>query len=518
MPFISIPFLFLFLPISLVFHFLAARFGERIRLCALIAISFLFCAAWDMRAAALLGCSITVNYGIGRLLEQAREDEHAFQTNMFLTLGVLFNVGVLVVFRYADFLVTTIDDVSGASFTLEKILVPLGVLFFSCDQIAYLADLRRGKHHGTDFLRYAAFASFFPRLMAGPLLRYGEIAPQWQQRRPDAEDIAIGLTTFFIGLAKTVLLAGAVSPFATIVFSAAQSGQPIEFFAAWTGVFAFTCQIYFDLSGYADMAIGLGRCFGLELPVNFRSPYRATNIVDFWRRWNITLSGFLRDYIYLPLGGDRHGPARAAINLVIALVLGGLWYGAGRMFVVWALLHGIFILFHRAWRAFGTLNESIWRLGATRVAKVSSVTITFFAVTLGWIFFRSENLTVGFDLLAGMFGQNGAVLPGGFASSLAPILPMLQGIGIGFADESAGSLLRAWFSIALCISAIFLLPNTETLLSTWRAMPADEVSEPRKLFLPRWLPSPLWSMALGALAFTCLISLDGAATFLHWRF
>ncbi len=518
MPFLSVLFLFLFLPVTVVLHFFAARFGERERLCALILSSFSFVAAWDLPAAGLLGCSIAVNYGIAQLLKRVNGREQAFQPNLFLITGVAFNLGMLIVFRYGNFLMGSADHIFGTSFAVEKILVPLGVLFFSCDQIAYLADIRRGKRYEANFLRYAAFASFFPRLIAGPLLRYEHIEPQLAQHRPDAEDIAIGLTTFVIGLTKTVLLAGAVAPFATVVFSAAASGQPVEFFTAWTGVLAFTCQIYFDLSGYADMAIGLGRCFGIDLPVNFRSPYRAANIADFWLRWNITLTDFLRDYVYLPLGGNRLGTPRAMLNLVAAMILGGLWYGVGHMFLAWALLHAFYIVFHRVWRALWARNRAMSRFRETGTALAIRITITFIAVTLGWVIFRSADSATALDLFGAMSGLFGATLPAGFASLFGPILPLVQGIGIAFAPADSWPLLRAWLSIVFCLSVIFALPNTETLLSAWPTISTDDDIEPEDRLPLRWLPSPFWSMTTGALAFACLVSLGSAASYLHWRF
>ncbi len=518
MPFISFLFLFLFLPISLVFHFLATRFGERARLCSLIVVSFAFFMSWEMRAAALLACSIMVNYGVGFLLEQAHKKARALQSKILLAAGVVFNLGALAVFRYGHFLADDISTFWGATFVIHNIVAPLGVLFFSCDQIAYLADIARGKRYEASFLRYAAFASFFPRLVAGPLLRYEQIWPQWEQHKPDIEDIAIGMTTFVIGMAKVVLLAASVAPFATLVFAAASAGQSIEFVAAWVGVLAFAAQIYFDLSGYADMAIGLGRCFGLVLPTNFRSPYRAANIADFWLRWNITLTDFLRDYIYVPLGGNRHGIIHAMFNLMVAMLLGGLWYGAGGMFVAWALLQAFYIVFHRAWRAFCVHSQAISRFRTTKIARAIGVALTFLAVTLGWAVFRSANPAAALNLLAALSGQYGAVLPAGFASVLGPILPLAHDIGIGFAPTDDWSLLPPILFVTFCFGVIFLLPTTETLLSAWRPVPEDEDRMRKKLFPLRWMASPAWSAALGALAFVCLISWSSASAYLHWRF
>lgn len=512
MPITSYSFLFFFLPISIVFHSFAARFGERFRLTALIAVSFAFCMAWDIRAAALMGASIVVNYIIGRLIQHTRDDENALNCNAALAAGIVFNLGILFAFRYADFLLGNVDAVSGANFSIARILVPLGVLFYSCDQIAYLADIRRGKNYRPGFLRFAAFASFFPRLLAGPLVRYEQIEPQWNTNGPNSEDFAVGLTTFIIGLAKTVLLAGSVAPIAATVFSAAQDGQQIEFFAAWTGVLAFTCQIYFDLSGYADMAIGIGRCFGIKLPVNFRSPYRAANIAEFWRRWNITLASFLRDYIYLPLGGDRRGTVRAAINLVITMVLGGLWYGAGNMFLAWALLHSFYLLLYRAWRAFAARYDFVAQFRLTTAAYVLSVAFTFLAVMLSWIVFRAPDSATGLELFAAISGQYGAILPHGFS------MPLLESLGISFAAADSGALLQAWGAILLCLAVIFALPNTESLFSGHHSIISDDGVETQKLLPVRWMPSVLWSVVLGAMAFACLVSPNGANIFLHWRF
>lgn len=512
MPLISVSFLFLFLPASLVFHFFAARSGERIRLCALIAISFGFLALWDIRAAAVLAGSIAMNFGIGRLLGQAREDGQTSLAGFFLAVSVLFNLVVLAAFRYGDLLGATVNTVAGTGFDIGKILMPLGVLIVSCDQIAYHADLYRGKNGRTDILRYGAFMTFFPRLIAGPLLRYGQIERQLNSGTPNAEDLAVGLTTFAIGLAKVVLFADMVAPVAASVFSAAAAGDRIELVASWTGLLAFTCQIYFDLSGYADMAIGLGRCFGIKLPTNFRSPYRAANIFDFWQSWNITLSDFLRDYVYRPLGGEAQ-TSREALSLIAALVLGGLWYGASPMFLAWGLLHAGLILSHRAWRAFD--RRSVF--ASLTFARPLSVTLTFLIVTVSWVVFRADDAAAAITMFTALSGQNGMFLPLGFASILGSLAAPLQAIGIGFAPIDGSLLLRAWGAILICLVVIFALPNTETLLSSYRANIADNRSTVRRVFALRWSSSVYWSVAMGVLAFVCLACLNTVSPLLHWR-
>lgn len=510
MPFISISFLFLFLPISIVFHFFAARLGEWVRLCALILISFSMLALWDIRTGAVLAASILVNFAIARLIQQACRDEDVFQTRMFLAIGIAFNLAVLAAFRYGLFLIEAVNSILGGYSGLAKFFIPLSVLFFSCDQIAYLVDLSRGKKQETDVIRYAAFASFFPRLIAGPLLRYEQIGPQWRNTGTDFEDAATGLATIAIGLAKVVLLAGAVAPFATATFSAAASGEEIDLFVTWTGVLAFACQIYFDLSGYTDIAIGIARCFGIRLPVNYRSPYRASNVTEFWQRWNITLADFLRDYVYRPLGGNRGSTARSAFNMVATMMIAGLWYGAGKMFIAWALLHSFFLFIHRIWRALATRSDAIAAFRRTKASHFLGIAVTFSAVTSAWIVFRVPDATAGLNLLAGMSGQYGAVLPYRFAQ----FLPYANEMGIAFAPAGGELLLRAWLSIAVCMIVIFMFPNTETLLSQFSS--ANE--QGLKLWPVRWLPSPLWAVAAGTMVFAVLASPHEANALLHWQF
>ncbi len=513
MLFTSISFLFLFLPISIVFHFFAARLGEGMRLCALILTSILVFAVWDVRTGLVLATSIVVNYSIAGLLQQARDDEHGFQTNMFLLAGIAFNLAVLGAFRYATFLVGSTNFVFGSNTQIGKFLAPLCVLFFSCDQIAYLVDLKRGKTRHAELLPYLAFASFFPRLTAGPLLRYEQIGSQWGKTNVNSEDLASGIATLAIGLAKTILLGGAVAPIANLVFSAAASGEEIDLFAAWTGVLAFSCQIYFDLSGYADIAIGIARCFGISLPVNYRSPYRSQNVTEFWQRWNITLAAFLLDYVYYPLGGNRGNIAHVALNIVITMIVAGLWYGAGKMFIAWALSHSFYLFLHRIWRALGSRSETITRFRQTRVARTLGTIVTFVAVSLAWIIFRVPDSGAGLTLFAALFGQHGAMLP----SSFAPFLSYAHELGVVFAPIDGALLIKAWAWLAVCLIVIFVFPNTETLLSSFATPNRKEDGIPR-IWPLRWIPSPVWALALGTIMFTILVSQSEANVAIHWRF
>lgn len=297
----SYQFLFIFFPIALALYFLAGRFGEAARLIAMLVASIVFYAAWDVRFLILLGSSILVNYVLGYLIAACVARTQTRYAKLLLSFGVCVNLVTLGVFKYAHFFVANFDALSGQNLVFAKIVLPLGISFFTFEQIGYLVDLWRGSSYRADLLRYAVFVSFFPRLVAGLILRFSEIGPQIteaNQSRRSLQDVVVGLTIFFIGLAKKTVLADGIGTYVGPIFSAAASGKSVDFFFAWAGALAYTCQLYFDFSGYSDMAIGAARCFSIRFPMNFNSPYKSQNIIEFWRRWHISLSRFLRDYLY----------------------------------------------------------------------------------------------------------------------------------------------------------------------------------------------------------------------------
>jgi len=327
----SYPFLFVFLPTSVVLFALLERFESDAKYVFLLLASLFFYAWWDIRFLPLLVGSFTVNYVGGDAITEALAGGKQKLTRL-LTVGLIcFNLGLLAVFKYKNFLIENANLAFGTDFSVIKIILPLGISFFTFEQISFLVDASRGQTRPRKFLHYALFVSFFPRLVAGPILRYEEIASQMTSaRRPTRavlDDVAAGMTMFFIGLVKKSLLADGIAPYASSVFATASSGH-VDFLAAWGGVLAYSCQLYFDFSGYSDMAIGAARCFGVRFPANFWSPYKAASIIEFWRRWHMTLSRFLRDYLYVGLGGNRRGRARRYANLMITMLLGGLWHGS----------------------------------------------------------------------------------------------------------------------------------------------------------------------------------------------
>ncbi len=287
------------------------------------------------------------NFLVGNRLVRIRRKGYKHSVRGALVVGIAFNLGTLGYFKYFNFFVETANVVFNAGFNFDEIILPLAISFFTFQQITFLVDAYRGKACDYNFLHYALFVTFFPQLIAGPIVHHAEMMPQFLKRKTGGlsnASIAVGGSIFLLGLFKKVVLADNVAAYATPVFAAASAGQELTLIESWGGVLAYTFQLYFDFSGYSDMAIGLARMFGIVLPLNFNSPYKAASIIDFWRRWHMTLSRFLRDYVYFPLGGSLRGRMKRHINLMITMLLGGLWHGAGWTFVVWGGLHGIYLM------------------------------------------------------------------------------------------------------------------------------------------------------------------------------
>ncbi len=322
MLFNSYSFLLAYLPVTLLGFFLVGRFGKAAGAAWLSACSLFFYAWWDYRYVILLLASICINYFIGGYIARRSATAHGRRA---LGIAVAGNLVLLGYYKYADFFLSSANAILGTNWPILGIILPIGISFFTFTQIAFLADAYAGKVTEYRFIYYVLFVTYFPHLIAGPVLHHKEMMPQFDEDcnyRPDAANFAVGLTIFAIGLAKKVLIADNLAIYAAPVFSPEATAP--TFFIAWGGILAYTFQLYFDFSGYSDMAIGLSRLFGVRLPLNFNSPYKARNIADFWRRWHMTLSRFLRDYLYIPLGGNRHGTFRRQINLMTTMVLGGL--------------------------------------------------------------------------------------------------------------------------------------------------------------------------------------------------
>lgn len=397
MLFSSLEFIFLFLPLVLAADLLFWRLGlERLAIVWLLAASLFFYCWWDPRYGLLLGASILVNYGFGRALASPRGRRRAV-----LWAGIAFNLGLLAYFKYVNFFVDSLNAGGLTDLQLSTIVLPLGISFFTFQQIAYLVDTWRGEAHDRNLVRYALFVTFFPHLIAGPLVHHGEMMRQFTAARRQLmswDNAASGLGIFTVGLFKKVVIADGLSAYSTPVFVAADSGLAVSTLESWIGALAYTFQLYNDFSGYSDMAIGIALLLGIRLPLNFLSPYRARSVTEFWRRWHVTLSRFLRNYLYIPLGGNRRGRAASYRNLMITMVLGGFWHGASVTFLVWGALHGGYLVVERLMRDIRGRNA------APLLPGPLAWLLTFLAVVVGWVFFRAETLQGAVDIVTAMFG------------------------------------------------------------------------------------------------------------------
>jgi alginate O-acetyltransferase complex protein AlgI len=402
MLFNSYPFIFVFLPIALAGYFWLGRFSNLAPVWWLALASLAFYSVSNWQFVGLLLASVAFNYFIGWLLiaKQLRS------TTRFavLTAGVAGDLLVLGTFKYAGFFAANLNALFSTGIVVN-ILLPVGISFYTFTQIAFLVDAYRGNVARYALPHYALFVTYFPHLIAGPILHHKDMIPQFESertKRPDPRLILCGLIIFAIGLFKKTCLADGIQPLVAPAFGA---NYP-SFDQAWIGALAYTFQLYFDFSGYSDMAIGISLMFGIFLPLNFNSPYKATSIIDFWRRWHMTLSQFLRDYLYIPLGGNRHGRVLRYVNLMITMLLGGLWHGAAWTFVVWGALHGAYLCVNHAWSNYGPAVAPRF----TRVANAAAFALTFVSVVVAWVFFRADSISSATFVLSRMADPTNIVL------------------------------------------------------------------------------------------------------------
>jgi len=466
MEFDSLPFIFVFLPLALAGFFLAVRAGRSVLLGYLILISFLFYGYWDYRYVPLLAASVLVNYGMGLLIQKKRQAGQS--TTLSVIVGVGFNLIVLGYFKYAGFFLENSSYLTGGTLEWQELALPLGISFFTFQQIAFLVDIRNERLPRFEFAEYCAFVTFFPQLIAGPIVHFREVLPQFRAgrfldtgARKVLGNLFVGTVIFSIGLFKKAVIADEFSLYADPVFTGAEAGQTIFFMEAWGAALAFTIQIYFDFSGYSDMAIGLARMFGIRLPENFFAPYQSRNIVEFWRRWHITLSTFLRDHIYIPMGGSRSGRMRGFLALAATMLLGGLWHGAAWTFVAWGALHGIYLIVcHGLGRVLPLQRIPGW--------PILSAILTFICVVFAWVLFRAESFEGAAQIWSGMTGYNGIVLPEAIESGLAPLQPVLNMFSVDFHAYTYWFGFDQWIHTVLILGVCFFLPPSQTLLRRYR--------------------------------------------------
>ncbi len=515
MLFNSYIFIFLFLPITLLGFFLIGKKGHhRVAISWLVGASLLFYGWWNPAYLFLILASILFNYAFGVVLG---EQKNTGKNKLLLSVGVAFNLGLIAYYKYANFFIDNLNLLLDTSYHLETIILPLAISFFTFQQIAYLVDAYKGQTREYNFLHYCLFVTFFPQLIAGPIVHHKEMLPQFAKDYTyifNHKNMAIGLTIFIIGLFKKVALADSVSVYASPVFQGAEIGLTLTFFEAWTGALAYTLQLYFDFSGYSDMAIGIARMFGIKLPLNFNSPYKATNIVDFWRRWHITLSRFLRDYVYFSLGGNRKGKTRRYINLFITMLLGGLWHGAGWTFIIWGALHGLYLCINHGWHSFRRLLGNDTTI-TTWYGRGLARLVTFTAIVVGWVFFRAESVQGATGMLIPMFES---LSP----SNLIPFIAGLSNISLQetfhnglFEDTYKGILLI----LSLIILALYF-PNTQQIMIQHKPALETYVGEIEQSHGGRleWNPSWKSAMVSAFLLYYVISNLIKESEFLYFNF
>jgi alginate O-acetyltransferase complex protein AlgI len=459
-------FVLAFLPLVLAGWWLVP--GQRSRLVLLTLASYAFYGWWNYRFVPLMILSTSADFLAGREIHRA--SSRRARTAWLVGL-LIFNLGLLGVFKYFDFFASTWNSVLGPlnlpELPLLHIILPIGISFYTFNSISYTIDIYRGRlTPSNSFVEFAAFVAMFPHLIAGPIVRYADMGGQFRALRftPRGDETATGVWLFVLGLAKKVLVADVIAAqFVTPLFGSATS---LHFVGAWLAVVAYTLQIYFDFSGYSDMAVGLALLLGLRFPQNFSSPYKAVNPSDFWRRWHMSLSFWLRDYLFIPLGGSLGSVFKTARNMVITMFLGGLWHGASWTFVVWGLYHGALLAGH------ASLKRRGWVPGSRTVA----VAATFLCVMIGWVFFRAESLRTALHLLSAMAGLRG-----------------VEGPSAAWAAWGSGYL--AWLLGGLV--AVFALPNT------WQ------------IRYPRSVPA---AIALAALFVVCMLRFTANSPFIYYQF
>lgn len=488
MLFNSYQFLFVYFPIVFAGYFLIARWSH-VRAAYWLAIASLFFYGWwSVKALPLLLASILANFYFSKKISNNKGCEEKARTirQLWLIFAVTTNISLLAFFKYANFFVENVNllaaSLGGEVSVSVNILLPIGISFYTFTQIAFLVDCWQGKVNETRFGHYVLFVSYFPHLIAGPVLHHDDMMPQFRRSatyKLNYDAISVGLAILVIGLAKKLLIADTLSGPADTLFNSAAEGSAPQLWAAWLGMLAYSFQIYFDFSGYSDMAIGISLCFGIKLPINFNSPYKARSIIEFWRCWHVTLSVFLRDYLYIPLGGNKNGRLHRYVNLLVTMVLGGLWHGASWTFVLWGGVHGVLLMLNHAWRfLFGRFEIPF--------AGPISWLLTFVSVILAWVLFRAESIKVAMVIYGGLLGRNGV-------------------------DDFSADL-RLLFVIAVGFAILLACKNTQQIFG----YAAPEIGPDGLCQATHWY----WAISLlmGMALFLCMLRIGAPSPFLYFQF
>lgn len=519
MLFSSYPFLFCFLPVFLfLWHYVALRKSNYGLPLLLLGSSLVFYAFLGGPFVILLLCMAGINFAMGHLIADAlhgTQDKFFFHgkflsASNLLACAIILNLLPLVWFKYSWFIIQNVSLLFQAHCLFTPPALPVGISFYTFIQIAWLCGVYRGQFQPAGLLRHTLFTSCFPYVLSGPIVRYEQVGWQFDElAQLKAKNLAPGFALFSIGLAKKVILADGVGFYADVIFNAAEKGWPLNSLEAWGGSLAYTFQLYFDFSGYTDMALGIGLMIGLHFPENFDSPYKSTGIVDFWRRWHITLSSWLRDFLYIPLGGNRHGKWRQYINLFLTMLIGGAWHGAGWTYIIWGGMHGAMLAINHFFRA-KIKGKNLEKFCAGLTMRIFFIMFTFLCLNLCWVVFRAFSLEGALNIYNAMFAGpfftdglsgNAAVLNASFG--MDDIASVIKG-------AAPNNYLNGWQPytyILVCAVICWFFPNSRQII--------HGSSQQANL---RWAPTKGWSVSLAFLAFIALILLSRQSTFLYFQF
>ncbi len=521
MTFSSFEFILVFLPLAYIGFLLVHRaFGWAGVYPYLVAASLVFYAQFSPTLTLILAGSVLFNYEAGRVI--ARVKAAGADAGLIAIGAVIANLGLLGYVKYANFFIEIANSAVGTGFSTIDLLLPVGVSFFTFTQIGFLLEANSGRVGKVSFAKYALFATFFPCVTAGPLLLQREMFDQMNDDRRRAFSptaLAVGLTMFGMGLFKKVVLADSIAPYADTAFDGVAAGMAIGAAEAWAGALAYTLQLYFDFSGYSDMAIGIGYMFGLKLPLNFNSPFKATSISEFWRRWHMTMTRFFTTYLYTPMAMKRTRAAAqlklprwrrwlyaSAVPVVFTFLVAGVWHGAGWTFVVYGLIHGVALAINHGWREFKGVD----------LGPYLGWALTMSVVVTGLVVFRAADLDAAGVILGGMWGAEalGELARGEWGATT---------VVAGAAGASAGETVRidlqwAFLHIALYVAIVLSLPNTQEVLRDQWVSCDPKTEEDKKTAWLKWRPTIGWGMAAGALILLALTSIGDHSSFLYYSF
>jgi D-alanyl-lipoteichoic acid acyltransferase DltB (MBOAT superfamily) len=540
----SYEFIFVFLPVTLAGFFALGSRSRAAALCWIIFASLVFYALWRPLNVVLIAPSILINFILARVLQRLGNDEKLFRiARLVLLLGIAFNIAFLGYFKYIDFGRSAVNDIFGTNLVMTHVVLPLGISFITFQKIAFLIDVHAGRVRSFTFQDYCLFVLFFPQLIAGPIVHYREMMPQFHSAscRFDKENFAVGLTLLSFGLFKKVVLADHMAAVVTPIYGQAASAGGTTLLLAWAAAIGFTLQIYFDFSGYTDMALGAARFFGIRLPQNFNSPLQARNIIDFWLRWHMTLTRFLTAYIYNPLTlwltrrrMAKGRPGLAGHNTTIGafayllmfpvlatMFISGLWHGAGYGFVIWGLIHGFYLTINHAWRL---IRPRLWpnRLSYEHIMRPVGGILTFVAVAAAMVFFRSPTIASAVDLIKGMIGQNGIAVPQVIYDHLGPLAGWLHRAGVASVSLELWSGREFGRMVMWIFASMFIAlacPNTLQILARYEpALGVKPGTTDSERSIIEWNVSIPWAIAVSIVAACGILYLGGPSEFLYWQF